>query len=170
VKRLVLVLCLFLAAPASAGKAGLDIEQFLPQIDGRGLFSAESADAHDPGQWGVGLFLHYAKDPLIARRNGERFADQVSHRLTANILASVGIARWFELGLAIPVGLVNEQSALLQPSSFSPGLGMLRLLPKFRILREGIAGLGLALGPGSPFPPATPMPSWDRTESSSRRW
>jgi outer membrane protein OmpA-like peptidoglycan-associated protein len=134
-------------ASAWAGSAGIDVEQFHPQIDGRGLFSAESADGHLQWQWGTGLVLHYAKNPLIVAAGRDKAADLVDDRLTASVLLSLGLLRWLEVGAALPVALSNDQNATLRGGTQVTGLGSMRFHLKLRLLTEGLHGVGLAFLP-----------------------
>jgi OOP family OmpA-OmpF porin len=146
-------LCLgFLALPAWAGRGELDVEQFRPAIDGRGLFTAESALLHAPGEAGVGLVIHYARRPLVLRSTGDRGLDLVGDRLTASVVLSLGVLRWLELGAEVPVALLNTQDATRQGGTSVTGLGALRLQPKVRLLSQGRHGLSLSLLPAVLFP------------------
>jgi hypothetical protein len=65
--------------------------------------------------------------------------------MTATFFASLGIARWFQLGAALPASFVNHVESPANGATNSPGMGMLRFVPKFRLLREADHGLGLAV-------------------------
>jgi OOP family OmpA-OmpF porin len=146
------VLLLFATGNAVAGQAGIDIEQFVPQLDGRGLFSTESADAHWQWQWGVGFILHYSKNPLIVSSQREKVADLVDNRLTGDLLLSLGLLDWLEVGAALPVAFSNESNANLRGGHQVTGLGSMRLGLKFRLLTEGKHGVGLSILPALSFP------------------
>jgi OOP family OmpA-OmpF porin len=150
-KRAAVLAVLVWCSPLSsqAGRGGIDVEQFRPQVDGRGLFSAEGAETHHTLQWGLGLVLHYSKSPLVAIEGANRakLGDLVSDRFTADLVFSLGLQRWLTLGIGLPLALANEQDAFLQGGSGVTGLGSLRLQLKFRLLSEGHHGLGLAFLP-----------------------
>jgi outer membrane protein OmpA-like peptidoglycan-associated protein len=138
-------LALLSAAPAWAGQAGIDVEQFRPQLDGRGLFNAESADSHAQWDWNVGFFLKYSKNPLIVSNGSSKIADLVNDRLSGEFILAVGLLRWLEVGVALPIAFLNEQNRSLTGTSSVAGLGSMRFNLKFRILTEGIHGVGLSL-------------------------
>jgi outer membrane protein OmpA-like peptidoglycan-associated protein len=151
--RAAALLCaLVVSAPAGAQRAPIDVEHFRPQVSGRGLFHAESADLHAPWQWGAGLILHYAKNPLIASSGRDKLGDAVDDRLTGSLLLSLGLLRWLEVGLALPVSFWNDKSTDLLTGASAAGLGMLRFQLKFRLLTEGLHGVGLAFLPVFLFP------------------
>jgi outer membrane protein OmpA-like peptidoglycan-associated protein len=142
-------LSVLLPASSFAGRGAIDVEQFRPAVDGRGLFSAESADTHAPLQFGVGLILHYSQSPLIAiaPTARDKVGDFVSNRLTGEITLSLGLLRWLELGAALPVALANDQNAGLQGESAVTGLASMRFQLKLRLLAEGLHGIGLSFLP-----------------------
>lgn len=142
-----LVLAL-VAATAHAGRGGIDVEHFSPQVDGLGLFSAESAAGLGAWQWGAGLVLHYAKNPLVFALDGrDKSADLVSERLTGSVLLSLGFTSWLEVAAALPVAFANASNAGLGGATEVTGLGALRLQVKLRILSEALHGIGLAVLP-----------------------
>jgi OOP family OmpA-OmpF porin len=148
VRRFLLAfLLLGLTSRAFAQSGGVLVDLFSPAPDGRGVFAIESASGHDPGQWGLGLLLHYARDLLRAGATlaGDPLEKRVTHRMTATVFASLGITRWFELGAALPASFVNHVESPASGVTHSPGMGMLRFVPKFRLLREVEHGVGLAL-------------------------
>jgi outer membrane protein OmpA-like peptidoglycan-associated protein len=146
VRRIALALVLMTATPALAGKGEVDIEHLLPNASGRGIFNTESADTHGKWQWGLGLVLHYAKDPFHVAVNGVE-TPIVDQRLTGTLLFSLGLTSWLELGAALPVSLYNSHNADLTGFAGSAGLGSFRLQLKLRVLREIEHGLGLAILP-----------------------
>jgi hypothetical protein len=147
-----LAVIVLLSHPAWAGRGAIDVEHFRPQIDGRGLFSAESADAHARFEWGVGFMLHYVKNPLVFSSGGGKAGDLVNDRLTGELLLSLGLASWLEVGAALPFAFANDQNAALGGATQVTGLGSTRVQLKFRFLREGAHGIGLALATSALLP------------------
>jgi outer membrane protein OmpA-like peptidoglycan-associated protein len=145
-------LCLWVETAAWAGRGGVDVEQFRTEIDGRGLFTAESAEIHAPGEWGAGLVLHYARRPLVLRAAGERGLDLVGDRLTGSVVLSLGVLRWLELGAEVPVALLNIQDAAREGGTSVTGLGALRFQPKLRFLSQDRHGIALSLIPSLVLP------------------
>ena len=63
----VLATPLFLAAAGGSAFAaeGVDLQQYRPAVNGRGLFGVESPDVLTPFRPYFGLSFNYAADPLI---------------------------------------------------------------------------------------------------------
>ena len=123
----------------------LDVELFRPNFDGRGLFGIDSATGHEPWDWSLGLFLHYARSQLRLQDTTNRLAFQVSDRLTANVVAAVGVTRWLELGFNLPYSPVNLMKSAAEGDTNQAGLGAMWLSPKFTLLREKEHGVSLAI-------------------------
>jgi outer membrane protein OmpA-like peptidoglycan-associated protein len=145
----VLALCL-LSGTSYGGTAGIDVEQFTPNISGRGLFHTESADTHRQLDIGVGLLFHYAKSPFSLDR--DRGGELVSDRITGNFLLSIGLTNWLELGAALPVALWNKESPVAGEAVNVSGLGAARLQMKFRMLKSATGGAILSFLPAVSFP------------------
>ena len=136
--------CAVLAAatPASAQSTDIDVERFKPAVTHDAFVVTEGSGVREPGySWEFGLFLNYARNPLIvATGDGEVRSQIVSGRLGADLMASVTIAEPFALGLDVPFFLA--QSGEGSPSF--AGLGDIRLVPKLRLLDDrDFIGLGL---------------------------
>ena len=146
VRRLALLsLVFFVAAPSAQGQsAGIDVELFHPNVDGRGFFGTNAASIHAPGEFGVGLVLHYARKQLLVP-SGANPGFQVTNRLSGNLILSLGLASWLELGLAVPVSLWNENDVVFAGSQNTAGFGDIRFSPKLRLLNEQRHGVGLSL-------------------------
>jgi outer membrane protein OmpA-like peptidoglycan-associated protein len=132
--------------PATAA-AQVNLEQFRPQMDGRGLFAAESPRGLAPLELAVGVALHYARDPLHPLAPGGRGGALIAGRLTNELLLALGLASWLEVGLAVPLVVVNDTYEGAAGVSGGAGPGPVRLQLKFRILNEADHGIGLAFVP-----------------------
>ncbi|MGK4002884.1 OmpA family protein [Sorangium sp. So ce1036] len=136
--------CIVLAAATSAAaqENDIDIERFKPAVTHDGFVVTEGSGVREPADpWAFGLFLNYARNPLIvATGDGEVRREIVSGRLGADLIASVTLAEPFAIGLGVPFFLA--QSGEGSPSF--AGLGDIRIVPKLRLLddRDSI-GLGL---------------------------
>ncbi len=131
-----------LAAGAAAQESNIDVERFKPAVTHDAFVVTEGSGVREKADpWAFGLFLNYARNPLIvAGGDGDVHRQIVGGRLGADLMASVTIAEPFALGLDIPFFLA--QSGEGSPSF--AGLGDIRLVPKLRLLddRDSI-GLGL---------------------------
>ena len=71
----------------------------------------------------------------------------VEHEVTANLLAAYRFVDWFALGLDVPVILFQDGDGLAgMPDPGVAGIGDIRLVPRFRLLRvaDGLFSLGAA--------------------------
>ncbi len=137
------------AAPAPA-QTGFDLESFRPmpnrQDDALGLASTR---ALAPLQLSVGAFVGYARNLLVELdASGTRQRSVVSDHLPTHVLAALGIADWFELGVDVPIVVYRDGEALDGLSTAAPehgaGLGDVRVIPKLRVL-DPAEGFGLAV-------------------------
>jgi outer membrane protein OmpA-like peptidoglycan-associated protein len=103
---------------------------------------------------GVSLFFHYQNDPVLVVRNGARdsvFSRLVGSQLKAELLGNFGLGGFFELGVGLPLVLMQDGDDLAfigKPGDSVSGfaLGDLRLTPKVRILdHEKFGGFGLGV-------------------------
>ena len=148
-----LALALCCANAAHAGRAPINAEHFEPQLDGRGLFNAESPDALQQWQWGVGTMLHYARNPLVISDGTRKRLGLVEDRVMMNVMASLALTDWLTVGASLPVALINEQNAGLASTGVGvTGLGSMRLQLKFRILDEARHHIGVAFIPSATLP------------------
>ncbi len=158
--KLRLVLLAALAAAASASPAladGFDAERFAPAAGAAGGLAVERTEVPLHFGWGIGLFLNFADDPVVERDPDadEVLSKPVDHAFTADLLASVGLFGFAEIGLHLPVQLVYSgdtgDTAVMGPAfTASNGVGDLRAVPKVVAWRGGTASLHYALGGAVP--------------------
>ena len=103
--------------------------------------------------WGAGLLFNYADSPLVLQDGGERSAELVSSQLTGHVLGAIGFANRFELGLDVPLILLQNGDAIeafppLDASDAGFALGDMRLQTKVLFIEpdEDTTGVALALG------------------------
>ncbi len=149
---------LLAAAGAQAQtQTGISAQQFTP-MPGRATsyWTAAQADVMAGGGYEFGLLFDYANDPLVLYQNAERTAKLISDQLTLNVTAAVGIADRIELGLDLPVVLVQEGDAdLLVPDvAGGTGIGDLRFVARGLLFGpdEGASGAAMALYVDAAFP------------------
>jgi outer membrane protein OmpA-like peptidoglycan-associated protein len=135
---------------APAGADGLDGQRFVPAAGAAGGFNVERTLVLPHLDWGVGLFLHYADDPVVVLDTGSGavVARPLERALTLDLLGSVGLWDFAELAVHLPVDLVYEGEDVVaggQALAASTGVGDLRLMPKFRLLAGESFGVGLAV-------------------------
>ena len=139
-----------LAAPATAeANSTMNVQIFRPSPHAGDMMVVEGANLPESHVWTTSLAVSYGKNPLLVEGVGV-----VEDRLTMDLMASYSLFQWVDIGIALPLNLVNEGSFLPGPdnpfgledfSSFS--LGDLRISPKVRIMHRGAddQGFGLAL-------------------------
>ena len=144
---------LALGAPRLAAADGLDGERFTPSVGIEGTFAVEHPSVAAPWDWGLGLFFNYARDPIVVRDGGDVTSHVLQQAATADLVGSVGLFGFAELGFDLPVHLLYEGDgyssggAMLAPDA---GVGDLRLVPKFALLRHVSRRERLQLGLGVP--------------------
>jgi outer membrane protein OmpA-like peptidoglycan-associated protein len=91
----------------------------------------------------LGLWLGATDDPLVVHDNtsGERVASLVGTRVAGALVASIGLADRYALGIELPLVLHQDgdEMAIGAPASLAGfGAGDLRLVPKMALLRRDI--------------------------------
>jgi OOP family OmpA-OmpF porin len=125
---------------ARAQNDDVDTQRFQPRVTSGGYLQTEGSDIRRPiDPFSLGLWLSYARNPLVVIEDDEVIEQIVSDQLAFDLTASYAFADWFELGVHLPV-------AYLAGDDVSDAtLGDARLLPKFRLLSDEVDGVGLAL-------------------------
>ncbi len=132
------------------------VERFRLALDANGVLDAESGEVPDHLSYGVALFLGFADDPLLVeRREGNQTEIEgalVGSRLGAEIVLSVALYRWVQLGIGMPVVLFQDrQSSIDGVAPLSElggaGVGAIRFVPKVRLLTQALHGLHMAIMP-----------------------
>jgi outer membrane protein OmpA-like peptidoglycan-associated protein len=155
-----LALCL-LGSQASAQDGSVPVQQFAPAPGGDNNYVNVQGSGIMPHlKPSAGIYLNYAHDPLILRRVVTN--EQVSlleHHMQMDLVAALGIADFFEIGLAIPLTLYQAQgdnSDTLRPAAVDAfTMGDIRLVPKFKLYGEE-EGFGLAIAVPTTLPTGSP--------------
>lgn len=137
------------ASAAGAAADGLDGERFTPATGAEGGFVSEHPAVPFHLGWSLGMFLHYADDPVVeVDATGAVIGAPLHTAFTADLVGSLGLFGRLELGVHVPVHLVYDGDPYGALAA-SAGLGDLRLVPKIALLRRGSLErhvlLGLAL-------------------------
>ncbi len=146
------VVCVALVVGASASFAQtFDVQQFRPAPSQQtNYFGLHSARILGPGEFEIGLVTNYADDPLVVSEDGERVGAIVSRQLVADLLGAVGIVDWLELGIDVPIVLLQEGDAIdgivaADGDQGGAGVGSIRLIPTLALV-----DLDTADSPGGP--------------------
>ncbi len=157
-----IVVATVMAGPASSEEARFPVERFRPAIDGSGVLDVDSGDVGEPFSVSVGGFANYALNPLVLRNDTERVGALVAHRVGLDVVGSLSLFHWVQLGVDMPVLLFQARDTaaignLVQGAGDlqAVGLGDLRLLAKVRILRARDQGIDLAIIPAITVPSAS---------------
>jgi OmpA-OmpF porin, OOP family len=131
----------------------IDLRGFQPSPDPRGSLYLEPASTPGAGQWNTSAWFSYAYRPVVLRDDsGDVKSNLVSHQLSMDALANVGIGSRGAVGLSVPVvlhqsGDTDRQTASVLRESSRPesSLGDLALHAKATLLaRPEMGGFGLA--------------------------
>lgn len=155
-----IALMLGLCTPASAWAQlgtnsgtgnNLDVEHLAPTA--MGLVNTDRAEAQRWREFTVGLYLHYARNPLVLFADRLQVGEVVAHRLSMDLVATLGIQSWLDLTVAVPVTWWQQGDSTLATGDLaSLGMRDLRISPKFTALRQSWAGVGLAVVPEIALP------------------
>ena len=93
-----------ISGTASAQETRFDVQNLNPMpSQTTNYFGYSSATVLEHTQWEVGLFVHYAHNPLVLRKDGERTHSIVSGQLGASLLGSIGLFDIVEIGIDVLV-------------------------------------------------------------------
>src|SRR5262245_38571470 len=135
--RLVAGLAVVCALCATAAADGLDAERFVPATGAEGTFVPDHPAVPFHLGWGLGLFLNFADDQVVQRDGtGNELSKPVDTAFTADLLGSIGLFGFSEIGLGLPIHIVWDGDPYGMYAA-TRGVGDLRLVPKFAILRRG---------------------------------
>jgi outer membrane protein OmpA-like peptidoglycan-associated protein len=140
-----------LAASSGVARAdGLDGQKYVPAAGAAGGFVVERTLIPQHLDWGLGLMLNYADDPVVVsdEATGDDVAKPLHEALTMNLMASIGLWDVAELAIDVPLDLVwSGDTTVVGGDTYqaSTGMGDLRLLPKVDFVRTPSFGFGLAL-------------------------
>ncbi len=128
-------------------------ERFQVATDGDGIIDVESGAIRQHLKLDMAMWLGYANDPLVLQRTDIRREDVgalVADQISGEIVAAIGLHERFQLGLAIP--LVLLQSDNFGPSSLMPTapqtsteIGDIRLIPKLQLVKQGSYAFDLSI-------------------------
>lgn len=138
---------------ASTGTGNnLDIEHYAPAP--LGLSTVDSSRAMEWREYAVGVFVHYARNPLVLFADRLQVGEVVSHRLSMDIVGTLGITRWLEATLAVPLTFYQAGDPDLPTGELSSfGARDLRASVKLSIATQDVTGLlGIAIVPEVTLP------------------
>jgi outer membrane protein OmpA-like peptidoglycan-associated protein len=129
----------------------LDIEHYEPAA--LGLSTVHTTRAQRWREYAVGLFVHYSRNPLVLFADRLQIGEVVGHRISMDVIGSIGILPWLDVGLVVPVTWWQDGDDNLPTSEISKiGFRDIRLHARFTVLKQEDYLIGLAFIPELSFP------------------
>ena len=148
-RLLLLALSLIPLQAAGQGAYDLDISNFRPAMDSKGLITVERSKALGTFEPSIGLFLDYSFGSLQQEIDGDTY-DLVESFGTGRFVLALGLFRnYVEIGASLPVVIVrgDADGPGDEAELAGDGLGEAQLALKLKILDRDSAGVGVALIP-----------------------
>lgn len=147
-----LAAALLLGMCSTAAAQGLDAERFVPATGAEGGFVNEHPAVPFHLGFGLGLFVNVADDQVVERvdATGAIVSKPLDTALSADLVGSLGLFGFMELGLHLPVHLIYDGDPYGTLAA-SAGVGDLRLVPKFALVRSGTLERHVMLGVALPI-------------------
>jgi OOP family OmpA-OmpF porin len=141
-----------LARPLRADFPGVDARLVARPTDPAGSLFLEPAATPGPGAWNGSAWLTYAYRPAVLRDGSGAVATRlVSHQLSADLVANVGIGERFAVGAFVPVLVVQtgddgpEAQASGASAPDAQAIGDVGIVAKANVLKSGaLGGFGLS--------------------------
>ncbi len=118
------LVALLLASAAGAQQPSLprfELERLELNPDAAGSLVVGTGVLLQPGSFRLSLAGHYERDPLVFYINGVRQGSVVGDRVMAHVLAAWAPLSWFELGVQLPVVLLQQGDDLTGEGVARPG-------------------------------------------------
>ena len=139
----VILLASLVALPALAKTGDYSLQRLRAPTNGHGLLHSEGGDIVATGVVHAGLWMHFDAQPLTVRdkATGKTLYDEVGRQVAAQLVASMGLLGFAELGLVVP--LILNQAGDTRPTGLgtgpdlAAGTGDIRLVPRVRLLSRG---------------------------------
>ncbi len=151
-------LSLAVATPATAQVGAftgtgnnLDIEHYQPTP--LGLSTVASTRSQRWREFAVGIFLSYARNPLVLFADRLQIGEVVGHRISQDLVGSIGILPWLEAGLVVPVAYWQKGDDNLPTNDIAKiGFRDVRVNAKVTLMRQERLLIGLAFIPELSIP------------------
>ena len=136
----------------AAAPGDLDIQNFRPAMDSKGLVTLERSKALGTLEPSLGLYLNYAFDPLTQEIGGKSI-NVVENLGTANFVLALGFWNVVEVGANLPVVIMRGAGdGTGEPARLTAdGFGDMQFSLKVKLLDRERAGVGVALVPSVTF-------------------
>lgn len=151
--RVIFLLTLLLLPRAAMGRtSSLDVATFKTATDSGYYLVTEGSKSMLRGEWSLGLYLDYFKDPISYVAGGQTF-QVLSNVFMGHLTLAYAFTDWFEIGSGGDFGfLVEYQDPLTGVGDTSFRFGDSRMNFKLTLLDNTKAAVGIALVPFITFP------------------
>ena len=154
----------FAISAVAQNRFDVPVERLRPAINEEGILDVESGKVGEHMDWDAAMWVGYALNPLVAYKPDDEGAFQragalVSHRIAANLVASLSLYDWISVGVDLPTTLMqigNNFEGVSGIPTFRAGIGDLRLVPKFNLMRAEDFGVDVSIVPALTVPTAMP--------------
>jgi len=92
------------ARAQDASADAFSLQNFRPAVDSKGYVTVNASQILGHLDFSFGLVASYAHDVLNLSQNGNRF--DVEHFLTPQLQGAIGLFKWIELGVSLPVHIM----------------------------------------------------------------
>ena len=153
------------SSPAFAQfKKNVNTIRFVNAVNGKGLLSTEAGAILRHLDWTAGFVADYGYHPVVIfdRTTGKELRSLIDHRVMLNAFFAIGIVKWLEFGVNIPV-MVHQTGGQLEDTSKKLRknwlLGDPRLVVKVALLPLNRFPVDLSFQANVTFPVADPNSS-----------
>lgn len=148
----VFAVLLALAWVQDAQAQSINVQNFEPAASPYSIFTVDGSRTLSPLEVSGGIVLNYAKEPLVFQSvSTDERRVIVEDQLAADLLVSLGVIDNLEVGLGLPVYLVNDAS-LNNNTIEGATLGDARLRGKYALLQDDALPTGVTLYVDLGFP------------------
>lgn len=146
VSALVLIATVVVSTPkghALEPNASINVQVFRPSPHTHDFFSTMGSHVPQHLRWSASAMFNFGLNPLVfvdTSTSPDRRHEVVKEMLTLDLMGSLALVEWLDIGLAIPVFLYmnGDGSGFASPTEALPvgALGDIRISPKLRIIRR----------------------------------
>jgi len=132
----------------------LNVDHYSVATGAMGGMTVPTSQAQRLKEWSLGLHAHYTRNPLVVYADRLRLGSAIADRAGAELVASMGLLNWLEIGLALPMtGYQRGEPGLAIGELTTAGIQDPRVHAKIQLLsRERDSGLGIAIVPEVTIP------------------
>lgn len=141
-----ILLCWAVATPAAADPPPMDAQNFHPHADYHGWFTTHYARTLELGKPAFGMWINYARDPMLYRHDDGSYTRVVGDLATMDLQAAIGLGP-ADLAVDIPVHLAVSGDGFegWTDAFVGTAVGDIRIIPKVRFLDAEEMGFGVGL-------------------------